>query len=163
MLRTLREEKMKITSIASLTLLALLSSACSDQTEPQPVVISVFRDPAATEIEKALLAIGAKQLRSGRDQPIMIATEEPKSYSEGLEDLGHHFHSDLVIFNSSEDGKKIKVEVPPQSALQVGTKQFYLVIPSWVPGQRRQTAELVLTELRNELQRAAQPATGPPH
>jgi len=162
-LQILSEEKMKITLIASLALLGLLSSACSDKTEPEPIVIHLFRDPAATEIETAILAVGAKQLKSGHGQPVMIATIEPNSYSEGLEDLGHHSHPELIIFNSPEDGKKVKVEIPFQSVVQVGAKQFYLVISPWVTGEQRQTAELVRTELRKELQRTAQPVTAPLH
>jgi hypothetical protein len=154
---------MKITPIASLTLLALLSSACFHQTEPEPVVIHVFRDPAATEVESALLAVGARPLRSTHGQAVMIATIEPKSYAEGLEGLGHQYHPELVIFDSLEDGRKIKVEVPPQSVVQVGTKQFYPVIPSWVPGEQRETTELVLAEFRKELQKVSATAHGASH
>jgi len=162
-LQVLREEKMKIVLVGSLTLLALLSSACSDKAEPEPISIRLFRDPAATDIERALLAVDAKQLRSARGQPVMIATIEPRSYAEGLEHLGHHYHPELIIFNSPEDGRRVKVEVPLQSVVQVGTKQFYLVISPWVTEEKRQTAELVLNELRKELQGTAQLATGHPH
>jgi|ERR1700680_1556430 len=98
----------------------------SHPTKPEPVVIHVFRDPAATEIESALLAVGARHLRSIHGQAVMIATIEPESYAEGLEALGHQYHPELVIFDSPEDGEKMKIEAPPQSVVQVGTKQFYL-------------------------------------
>jgi hypothetical protein len=152
---------MKVGLLASLALLALLSSACSNEAEP--IVIRLFRDPSATEIERALRAVDTKQLRSARGQPVIIATIEPRSYAEGLEHLGYHYHPELIIFNSPEDGKKVKVEIPVKSVVQIGAKQFYLVIPPWVPEERRQTAELVLTELRRELQRTSQPVTGPLH
>jgi hypothetical protein len=149
----LREEKMKIIPIVRLTLLTLVSSGCSHRREPEPIVIHILRDRAATEIETALLAVGAKQLKSSSGQPVMIATIEPKSYAEGLESLGHLYHPELVIFNSLEDGKRTKVEVSPQSAVRVASRQFYLVIPSWVPREQRQTAELVLVEVRKELEK----------
>jgi hypothetical protein len=140
--------------MALLTILALLSSACSRQTELEPVVIHVYRDPGATEIESALVSLGARQLRNSHGQAVMIATIELKSYADGLEALGHQYHPELVIFDSLEDGKKVKVEVPPQSMVQAGAKRFYFVIPSWVPGEQRQAAELVLDEFRRELQKA---------
>jgi hypothetical protein len=145
-----------------LILLSLSLSACSEKATPEPVVVHVFRDRAAAEINSALLAIGAKQLRTPNGQPIMIATTEVK-YSDGLEILGRHDHPDLIIFNSPEDGKRTNIDVPPQSAVQVSTKRFYLVIPSWVSGEQRETAELVFSEFRRELQRVDAAAPPPSH
>ena len=142
---------MKITAIAVLMQLALLLSGCFHRREPEPVVVHVLRDPAATEINTALLAVGAKQLRSGHGQPVVVATIESKSYAEGLEHLGHEYHPELVIFSSLEDGEKTRIRIPPGSAVQVTGRRFYLVIPSWVPKEQRETAQLVLVEIRKQL------------
>lgn len=154
---------MKITSIVCSVLLALLLSACSDQSGTGPVVIHVYRDPAATEIQSALLAVGARQLTSSHGQAVMIATIEPESYTDGLGALGHLYHPELVIFDSLQDGERTKVAVPPQSSVQVGARQFFLVIPSWVPREQREVAEQVLGEIRKELQKAAQQTADPRH
>jgi hypothetical protein len=160
--RTRRRKKMKNGLLLFLILLSLSLSACSEKATPEPVVVHIFRDRAAAEINSALLAIGAKQLRTPNGQPIMIATTEVK-YADGLEILGRHDHPDLIIFNSPEDGKRTNIDVPPQSAVQVSTKRFYLVIPSWVSGEQRETAELVLAEFRRELRRADAAASSPSH
>jgi len=154
---------MKIKLLALLTLLPSLFSGCSHRGEPQPVVIHVLRDPAAVEIETAILAVGAKQLRSASGQPVIVATIEPKDYAEGLESLGHYSHPELVIFNSLEDGQRTKVEVPSQSPVRVAGRQLYLVVPSWVPKEKLQAAELVRSEIFKELQKIAQPSAGLPH
>lgn len=93
----------------------------------------------------------------------MIATIEPKSYTEGLGALGHQYHPELVIFDSLQDGERTNIAVPPQSSVQVGARQFYLVIPSWVPREQRQTAEQVLGEIRMELQKSTQQTADPAH
>jgi hypothetical protein len=154
---------MKKALLLFLTLLSLSLSACSKKAIPEPVVVHVFRDGAAAEINSALLALGAKQLRTSNGQPIMIATTEVKNYADGLEILGRQDHPDLIIFNSPEDGKRTNIDVLPQSAVQLSTKRFYLVISPWVSGEQRETAELVLAEFRRELQRADAAAPPPSH
>jgi hypothetical protein len=115
----------------------------------------VYRDPAAAAVESAVLAVGAKQLRSSGGQSVMIATIEPKSYADGLDAFGHQYHPELIIFDSLEDGEKTGVAIPPQSSVKVSAGQYYIVIPPWVPEEHRQTAALVLGEIRNELQKAS--------
>jgi hypothetical protein len=156
------EKKMKNGLLLFLILLSLILSACSEKGTAEPVVVHVFRDSAAEEINSALLALGAKQLRTSDGRPIMIATTELK-YADGLEILGRHDHPDLIIFNSPEDGKRTNIDVPSQSALQLSTKRFYLVIPPWISGNQRETAELVLAEFRRELRRADAAASSPSH
>ncbi len=146
-------EKMKQGLLLWLIFLALILSACYEKRTPEPVVVHVFRDRTAAEINSALLALGAKQLSTSNGRPIMIATTEV-SYPHGLEILGRQDHPDLVIFDSPEDAQRTKIDVPPQSAVELSTKRFYLVIPSWVSGEQRETAEQVLAEFRRELQRA---------
>ena len=154
---------MRIAPILTLALLVLVSVACSDRVEREPVVIHVYRDPAATVVESALLTVGAKQLRSSSGQAIMVATMEPKSYAKGLAILGHQYHPELIIFNSIEDGEKAGIGVSPQSSVATATRQFYLVIPEWVPKERRPTTELVLVEIRKELQKGSEPTTAVTH
>jgi hypothetical protein len=146
---------MRKASLMTLASMSLILCACSEKRAPEPIVVHVFRDPAAVEIDSALLALGAKQLRTSHGRPIIIATLEPKSYADGLEMiLGRQAHPDLVILNSSEDGKRAKIDVPPQSAVEVSTKRFYLVITNWASGEEREASELVLPEFRLELQKA---------
>src|SRR5712692_9813667 len=106
---------MKIKLLALLTLLPSLFSGCSHRGEPEPVVIHVLRDPAAVEIETAILAVGAKQLRSGRGQPVIVATIEPKDYGEGVEARGRDCRPGRGSVNAREDGQRTKGEVPSQS------------------------------------------------
>jgi len=146
---------MKIILIAFLTSILVLFGGCSVKNEPEPIVVSLFRDPDAAELEKAILAVGLRQLRTSHGRPIVIATYEPKSYADDLTMLGHRYHPQLIIFNSLEDGEKAKVEVPPQSILEVSRKRCYLVIPAWVTGEDREAAQLVMVGFRQEMSRTA--------
>jgi len=145
-----------------LIFLALILSACDEKRTPEPVVVHVFRDRTAAEINSTLLALGAKQLSTSNGRPITIATTEV-SYPHGLEILGRQDHPDLVIFDSPEDGQRTKIDVPPESAVDLSTKQFYLVSPSWVSGEQREAAEQVLAEFGRELRRASAGAPGVSH
>src|SRR6516164_690992 len=97
---------MRIASIVSLVLSAISLVACTHRAAREPIVIRVYRDPAAAAVESAVLAVGAKQLRSSGGQSVMIATIEPKSYADGLDAFGHQYHPELIIFDSLEDGEK---------------------------------------------------------
>lgn len=149
--------------LVSLSALIFILSSCSAERAPEPVVVHVFRDPAATEIQSALLALGARRLKTPLGRPVIIATYEPKSYARGLETLGHREHPDLVVFNSPEDARGTNISVPPQSAVEVGGKGFCLVIPPWVSGEQREIAGLVLGELRRELQTSSATTPGNAH
>lgn len=142
---------MRITLIAFMTSLLVLCGGCSVKNEPDPIVVSVFRDPDAAELEKAILAVGFRQLRTSHGRPIVIATYEPKSYADDLMMLGRRYHPQLIIFNSLEDGEKAKLEIPPQGILEVSRKRYYLVIPAWVTGEDREAAQLVMAGFRLEL------------
>jgi hypothetical protein len=151
---------MKIILPRLLIALALLSFGCSNQQQSKPVVIHVLRDPSGIELESVLLTVSAKQLSSVRGAPIMIATLEPRTYTEGLESLGHEHHPELVIFSSIKDGEKAHVEVAPQAAVRVANRQYYLVIPAWVSGEQRQDTEIVVAEIRRELEETGKRASG---
>jgi len=138
-----------------MTSLSMFSGACSDKGKPEPIVVHVFRDPESAELESATLALGRGQLRTSHGHRIMIATMVPKSYADGLKLLGSGVNSELIIFNSLEDGEKTKVEVPPQSILEVSRKRYYLVIPAWVTGEDREAAQLVMVGFGQELSRTA--------
>jgi hypothetical protein len=122
------KKKMKNGLLLFLTLLSLILSACSEKSAPEPVVVHLFRDRAAGEINSALLALGAKQLRSSDGRPIMIATTEVKNYADGLEILGRQDHPDLIILNSADDAPVDQRNslVPVESA----TRKYFASIPT---------------------------------
>jgi hypothetical protein len=144
---------MKIVPIAFLTFLSLLSYACSDAPTPQPMVVHVFRDRTSKELNLALIAAGEKQLTTSHGRPIMIATLE-NTYTDVLAEWGHRTNPDLVIFDSLEDAKKVNVDVPPQSVVQISGKQYFLVVLPGTAGEQQEAAQLVLSTLRQELQKS---------
>ena len=150
-------EKMKLVVLALMPLLFLACCGCSERRISEPLVIHVLRDPAASELDSALVAIGARQLRTSRGQPIMIATIETTSYTEGLQVLGVQYHPELVVFNSVEDIKKSKIDIWQESAVRSPVKIYYVAIPSWASNEERKAAEGVLTNLRQELQKTYEP------
>jgi hypothetical protein len=150
----MREKEMKMTLLTLLTFLGGLSCGCFKRSAPEPIVVHVFRDPAAAEIDLALRATGKMQLKTWKGKPILVATMETTSYAEGLTILGHQAHPEIVFLASLEDGARAEIDIPPQSAVQVSRNRFYLVIPSWASGEQREAAELVVAAVRQELQKA---------
>src|SRR5271169_5722186 len=142
---------MKIPFVMLLIYLSILFCGCSGKPAPEPIVIHVFLNATATEVDYALVALGEKQLRTSHGQPIMIATWKPNSYVDGLAKLGSQVHPELVVLDSLEDAKKINVDVGLQNAEQVGTRRYYLAVPTWASGEKREATEIVLAALSQEL------------
>ena len=90
------------------------------------------------------------------DKPIIVATVEYTSYSEGLADIGQRSRPDVVFLNSVADGERFNIDLPPESSFKVANKTYYVVIPRWTKGEERQAAEVVLASLRQELRRVGQ-------
>jgi hypothetical protein len=144
---------MKIVVVIFLASTALFLFGCSDRRSSEPIVVHVVRDSATTEIGSALTTLSARQLRTRRGQPIMIATIEAKSYEEDLKELGRETHPEIVIFDSFKEVEAAKVGIPTQGPLRVSTRLFYPVVPYWTSGQQREAAEVVLAGLRKELEK----------
>lgn len=120
------------------------------------IVVHVFRDRSAAEINDALLAAGKMQLALA-DKPIVIATVEYASYSEALADLGQRTtRPEVIFFNSVADGNRLNIDLTPQDALKISGKMYYVRIPPWTTGEEHQAAEVVLASLRQELRRMEQ-------
>jgi hypothetical protein len=116
--------------------------------EEQPIVVHVFRDPTASQVNSALVGLGQMDLRiSGR--PILIATVEPTSYSAGLTDIGRQTHPEVIIFDSSDDLSKVNVgaSILIPAVLTISGTRYYVVIPAWASGETRGAAELVVNKL----------------
>ena len=141
---------MKNGLLLCLTLLSLILSACSEKGTPEPVVVHVFRDRAAGEINSALLALGAKQLRTSDGRPIMIATTEVKNYADGLEILGRQDHPDLIILNSADDAPVDQRNslVPAESA----TSKYFASVPTWSGAEEQTAAKVVLSTMQAYLE-----------
>ena len=88
-------------------------------------------------------------MRTSQGHPIMIATLESRTYADGLENITSKC-CQLIIFNSLEDAEKTKLEILPQSLLEVSTKRYYLVVPNWVTGEEREAAQIVSANFRRE-------------
>jgi hypothetical protein len=144
-----QKKKMKNGLLLFLTLLSLILSACSEKGTPEPVVVHVFRDRAAAEINSALLALGAKQLRTSDGRPIMIATTEV-NYADGLEILGRQDHPDLIILNSADDAPVDQRNslVPVESA----TRKYFASIPMWSGAEEQTAAKVVLSTMQAYLE-----------
>jgi hypothetical protein len=103
-------------------------------------------------VELALRVLGEKQLTTAHGKPVVIATLEYKSYSDGLVALGnqaHPEHPDLIILDSVEDAQTLRLDASPQSV--VPGSHSLLIIPPWTTGEKREAAELVSVNLRQEL------------
>jgi len=93
----------------------------------------------------------------------MIATMEGKSYSDSLELIGIQYRPELVILNSPEDGKKLKIPFTGETALQGRQKTYYAVIVAPSSGEVHQAVEVIVADLHEELQKAAPPISEVKH
>jgi hypothetical protein len=132
-------------------LLSTLSCiACSKTGNQEPVVVHVFRDPSAHETEVAIREISQSRLVTPHNRPILIATQESKSYREGLTMLGKAAHPDLIILNSADDATAL--ELKSLVAIKSGTKQLFGCVPPWTQGEERTAANQVLSRLQTHLE-----------
>lgn len=128
-------------------LIFLSFAGCSRQTNLQPIVVHVFADSSASELNGALLAIGAKNLQTSDGRPIMIATMVGKSYRDNLELLGIRYHEELFILNSSDDIRKLRMDVSLGRALHSHVATYYPAISRSASEEERQAAEVIVTKL----------------
>src|SRR6266852_4436052 len=144
---------MKLAWPAFMLSLLIFSVACSEKRALDPIIVRVFRDPASKEIESTILALGQMSLKTSKGHPILIATLEPRTYAEGLEHLANK-GCQLIVFNSQEDAKKVEIEIPPQSLLEVSTRRYFIVVPNWVAGEEREAAQIVSANFSGELSKS---------
>ena len=132
-------------------LLLLACAGCSDKNASEPIVVHVFRDSNAAELNSALLAIGAKQLRTNSGRPIVIATMEGKSYAETLDLLGFQYRVELIFLHSPEDAGKLKTKVSVPIALPGRLDTYYAVVSAPASAEQREAAQAVVASLRSRL------------
>jgi|ERR1700730_7050636 len=140
------------TLLASLIVLfsVLCCFACSRADNSTPVVVHVFRDPGAAEIDTAIREIGQSRLVTPDNRPIVIATLESRSYREGLASLGKDLHPELLILDSFDDA--MTADRNSTVAIKSPTRQYFAVIPSWAQGEVRTAANEVLSRMKTSLQ-----------
>jgi tetratricopeptide (TPR) repeat protein len=134
------------------SILFLYSSACSRPDASTPVVVHVFRDPSSNEVDVGIRALGQKRLMTRDNRPIVIATQESKTYQEGLATLGREAHPDVVVLDSADDAKLI--ERNSLRAVRTATSQYFIGVPQWSEGEQRNAAEQVILALRTTLEPA---------
>jgi hypothetical protein len=152
---------MRIANATVVVVMFILTSACSQKHSVEPIVVHVFRDPAVTEVDSALRAATKDGLSTPDQEPIVIATYEFKSYSDGLGTLGSQVHPELVILNSPEDVRRANLSPESQSLIRVATNQYYLIVPSWTSAKKREAAEVVVAHLHNELLKGSNKTSTP--
>lgn len=143
-------------AICILALVAVLSCGCQRQRAGAPIVVHVFRDrsgPCAESADAVLRRLGTRQWATPKGRPITIATYEPKNYEEGLQNLGDQLHPEILILNSDKDRLSAHVNLSLEQPLNKGQTPCLAGIPSWVPTQEGEAAAVVLSAMREELQR----------
>jgi hypothetical protein len=148
-------------SVAVGAFISIFASACSQRRSVEPIVVHVFRDAASAEIDSALRAASKNGFSTPHSEPIIIATYEFKSYSDGLGVLGSQVHPELVILTSVEDVQRAKLSAVSQSVVQIATNEYYLIVPSWTSGEKREAAAVVAADLRNELLKDSNKTSNP--
>lgn len=133
-----------------MALFFLSSAGCSKQDTVRPIVVHVFADLNASELNKALLAIGAKDLQSADGRPILIATLAGKSYTENLGLLGVQYREELVILNSSDDVRKLRMDVSLGRALRGRVATYYPAISRSASEEERRAAGVIVTNLQEQ-------------
>ena len=141
----------KIALVFVLPMLLAQFSACSRPLNVAPVVVHLFRDPSSSEVTRAILTVGEAGLVTLDNRPIVIATEEPRTYREGLTMLGEQSHPDVVILDSVDDSRKI--DPTSLSAVRTENGQYFIGIPKWSDREKKNAVERVMAELRRALEK----------
>ena len=126
-------------------------SACSRPRNVTPLVVHVFRDPSSSEVTGAILTAGEAGLFTVDNRPIVIATEVPRTYREGLAMLGEQSHPDVVILDSVDDSRKI--DPTSLSAVRTANGQYFIGVPRWSDQEKRNAVAQVVVELQRAFEK----------
>jgi len=142
---------MKIPALMlTLSTFLLFGAACSRSTHSGAIVVHLFRDPSATEIDTALREMSESRLVISSGRPIVVATQESKNYQEGLAIVSKGARPDVVVLNSSEDTKLFGLM--SVVVIKSGTRQYFAGVPPWVQGEEQTAANEVLFRLQTILE-----------
>jgi hypothetical protein len=134
----------------------LLFLACSRKQTDLYIIVHIFRNrsgPAAKQLNAAILALGAQNLKGSAGRPIIIATMELTSDPTTLSRIGHELRPEIVILDSRTDWRANEFGPPLGQSICRFNVTCVSGIPSWVEGEERQAAEVVLRALSDELSR----------
>lgn len=131
-------------------LIALLLAGCRSGTDA--VVVHVFRDassPSASVLTRRIAYFRSLNVRTPSRRLIMI-DEFASDYPSNLSDLGSASMPELVILNSERDGEKnprLQEELAHAIDLCSNNQRCLAFIPSWVSGEERTAAQMLLNSL----------------
>ncbi len=131
-------------------LTAMLLGGCTGRNDA--VVVHVFRDassPSAAVLSRRIAYFRSLHVRTPSRRLIVI-NELSSDYRGRLGDLGSASMPELVIVNSERDGEKnarLQEELAHAIDLCSDGQRCLAFVPSWVSGEQRAAAQMVLTSL----------------
>ena len=145
---------MKLRLTLVLLAVASLLAAC-DRTSDHDVVVRIFRDPAAPSA--ALLARRIAYFQSLHvrtpNRRLIVISETVADYAGALREFDNLPAAELVILNSERDGEKnAKLQEELAHAIDIGADghRCLAFIPSWVSGDERLAAQMLLNSLLSD-------------
>ncbi len=138
--------------VAAALLLALLAG-CNGPDDT--IVVHVFRDPAAPSAPVLARRIAYFQSLNVRTpgRKLIVVSEVAADYHASLSDLGDASAPGLVILNSERDGEKnprLQEELTHAIDICSDGQRCLAFIPSWVAGEQRVAAQMVLNSLLSD-------------
>ena len=140
-------------ALVSVAVLACVLNACSRRSDT--VVVHVFRDPAASSAGVLARRIAYFQSLHVRtpSRRLIVVSETPGEYTRMLSELGGAAAPELVILNSERDGEhNAKLQEELAHAIDLGTDghRCLAFVPSWVSGDERLAAQMLLNSLLSD-------------
>ncbi len=134
--------------------LTCLLAACS-RSGQDTVVVHVFRDgaaPSAPVLARRIAYFQSLRVRTPNRRLIIVA-EDAGDYAGKLAVLGATAAPELVILNSERDGERNpKLREELAYAIDLGTDghRCLAFVPSWVSGDERLAAQMLLNTLLSD-------------
>ena len=142
---------MKLRLTLVLLAVASLLAAC-DRTRGHDVVVRIFRDPAAPSAAVLARRIAYFQSLHVRtpNRRLIVVREAAADYAGALQQFNNVPAAELIILNSERDGdNNAKLQEELAHAIDIGTAghRCLAFIPSWVSGDERLAAQMLLNSL----------------
>jgi len=140
---------------------AAWESACLPLSRFQPRFLGVW--PATGGFGNVILSLNGRTVAAISAQGVYLPSALLLRGSDSLELMGVQYRPELVILNSREDAKKLRVPFSSGADLQGLQRIHYAVITTSSSTEERQAAEVIVAVLYEELRKAISPTSEARH
>jgi|SRR5579864_1959763 len=155
-----RKQMRRIIALMVFSTVAVALMGCRSSSRNKFITVEVFRDPKGPMepwLSKALMEFQGSSNSALSERRILVATDEPAHYARTLQDVGDGLRPDLIILNSRADAagnQTLSAQTKEAQPLCASDGNCPAFIPSWVPAEKREAANRLLTFLISKRRQA---------